>query len=269
MNYITEINAFYDWAEVNQPRHAEISLWYALMHMANKSGRQKEFSVPISTLMIKTGLSKTSIEIARNKLQQKDRIRFKNRSGNQSAVYQMIPFVPNIRPQNCAQTESQSLPQERPQPKSQNGAIIKQNKTKQEKTKPSPSVSPSLQFYSQKIGSATAAIEADISGFLAKGMEEALIIQAIQKALDRNIPRWSYIKAILNSLLSDGITTADQWQDSPGTPSDQANFSENTSMDVAAFEHLGLNIPEFPPGYQEGIKKDRLERQPCYASDSL
>ena len=92
MNYIREINSFYDWLETNTLTYSAISLWHALMHIANKAGWPEEFAVAISTLESKTGLKKDAIIRARNRLRQVGRINFRSRTGRQSAIYQVISF---------------------------------------------------------------------------------------------------------------------------------------------------------------------------------
>ncbi|RUS42244.1 hypothetical protein [Cohnella sp. AR92] len=93
MNYIEEVNAFYDWLETNSVSDSAIVLWHALMHINSKTGWRPEFTVAISTLSTKTGLKKDAIGTARNRLQQAGRIRFTSRSGQQSAIYSIIPFA--------------------------------------------------------------------------------------------------------------------------------------------------------------------------------
>jgi len=92
MNYIREINAFYDWLETNSISDSAIGLWHALMHINNKSGWVTEFAVALSTLETKTGLKKDAIIRARLRLQQANRIDFKSRSGQLSAVYRIFFF---------------------------------------------------------------------------------------------------------------------------------------------------------------------------------
>lgn len=104
MNYLLEINALYDWLETNPLNEHAIGLWYALMHINNKAGWQREFAVAISVLELKTGMSKKTIERARNELAQKGRITWNSRSGNQSAVYRLVSLID-------AQSVSQTVPQ--------------------------------------------------------------------------------------------------------------------------------------------------------------
>lgn len=135
MNYIAEIKAFYDWLETNSLNDSAISLWHALMHVANKTGWQQEFTVAISTLEIKTGLNKKTIERARNKLQQMGRIDWKKRGGNQSAVYEMLSLCDTMTPQPVSQSVPQSVSQSVPQSVPQSVAINKLNETKLNKRK--------------------------------------------------------------------------------------------------------------------------------------
>ncbi|MDR1753805.1 MAG: hypothetical protein LBR74_02725, partial [Eubacterium sp.] len=87
MNYIAEINSFYDWLITNQLSSPAIVLWHCLMHIANKTGWEQEFAVAISVLEIKTGLNKKAVERARNTLSQMGRIKWRSRNGNLSAIY--------------------------------------------------------------------------------------------------------------------------------------------------------------------------------------
>lgn len=96
MNYIKELNAFYDWLEINSLSTSEIALWHALMHINNKSGWTEEFTVATSVLCVKTGLADRTIRDARNKLKQKGRIDFRSRKGNKSAIYKMISLVERL-----------------------------------------------------------------------------------------------------------------------------------------------------------------------------
>jgi hypothetical protein len=94
MNYIAEIKAFYDWLECNSLEATHISLWHGLMSIANKSGWREEFNVPMSTLESKTGIKRSNLYKARNKLKQAGLIDFRERDGRQSTLYKMLPLCP-------------------------------------------------------------------------------------------------------------------------------------------------------------------------------
>lgn len=142
MNYLREINSFYDWLETNTLTDSAINLWHALMHVANKAGWPEEFAVAISTLESKTGLKKDAIIRARNQLQQSGRIKFRSRSGRQSAVYKIIPFsCVGLNDANreqetvCVGLNDAERNTNREQTATQTATINKLNKTKQKKSK--------------------------------------------------------------------------------------------------------------------------------------
>lgn len=92
MNYIIEINRFYDWLETNQMSKSAIALWHGLMHINNKTNWIDEFSVAMSVLEFKTGFKSSELYKARTELQDKKRLLWWSRNGNQSAIYKLIPF---------------------------------------------------------------------------------------------------------------------------------------------------------------------------------
>ncbi|MCL6611199.1 MAG: helix-turn-helix domain-containing protein [Peptococcaceae bacterium] len=92
MNYIRELNAFYDWLETNGLSLSAFALWHVLMHIANKAAWTDEFAVAVSVLCAKTGLSPRAVYEARNELKTKGRLEWRSRKGNQSAVYRLIPL---------------------------------------------------------------------------------------------------------------------------------------------------------------------------------
>lgn len=89
MNYLKEINSFYDLLEINPLSSSAIALWFALMHINNKCRWKQEFTVALSVLELKTSLKRKTIERARNELRQKGLIDWKSRKGNQAALYSL------------------------------------------------------------------------------------------------------------------------------------------------------------------------------------
>ncbi len=131
MNYLAELRAFYDRLELNPLPSPAIALWHALMSIANKTGWQQEFTVAISILALKSGLSESAVKRARNRLVQDGFITWKSRNGNQSAVYSINSLVVQYEPQSVPQSEPHTVPQSTPQSAPQSGRI---NKHKQNKT---------------------------------------------------------------------------------------------------------------------------------------
>ncbi|MDF2578376.1 MAG: hypothetical protein K0S74_1860 [Chlamydiales bacterium] len=140
MNYIKEINFFYDWLETNTISDSAIALWHALMHINNKAGWIPEFSVAISTLEAKTGLKKDAILRARNRLQQMERIGFRSRAGQQSAIYTIYSFETQNATLSATLSATLTATLTTTQPATQTASITKLNKTKQfNKSAPKPS----------------------------------------------------------------------------------------------------------------------------------
>ncbi|RYG73443.1 DnaD domain protein [Lentibacillus lipolyticus] len=93
MNYLKELNAFYQQIIFNPLSGSAVALWNTLMHFNNLSGWQKTFSVPVSIIELKSGIKGSSFKRARGELQEKGYIRVTSRSGRQAAVYQMISQI--------------------------------------------------------------------------------------------------------------------------------------------------------------------------------
>ena len=105
MNWIAELKEFDDWVETNQPPKAAISLWYALMQVANRRLWPRTFTTPISALESKTGFKRSELCEARNYLLQKGRIYWKSFGGNLAAEYEIVSFTVRIADTNLPQTE--------------------------------------------------------------------------------------------------------------------------------------------------------------------
>lgn len=132
MNYLKEILAFENWAEYNsQINKSDICLWYTLMNIANRF-EWAEFTVPISKIILKSKLNKAAIYRSRNKLKQLGIIDFKERSGNQCAIYKMNSVASIYETQNETQSATQSATQNETQSETQSATI---NKTKNQKLK--------------------------------------------------------------------------------------------------------------------------------------
>lgn len=65
----------------------------------------------------------------------------------------------------------------------------------------------SINFYENNFGLITPVIADKINSYLEDGIEEDLIIVAMQKAVDNNVRKWSYVQTILNDCLNNNIKT--------------------------------------------------------------
>lgn len=151
MNYIREINAFYDLVQVKQLSTGQIALWHALMHINNKCSWAEWFTVPNLTLELISGLSRKGIYNARNTLKQHGLIDFKS-NGTKATSYRMISLLnitqtstrvstqrttqENSTMQNITQDTTQGTTQNTTQDTTQDSATLnKLNKTKLNETK--------------------------------------------------------------------------------------------------------------------------------------
>ena len=92
MNYIKEINAFYIKMETEALSTGAVALWHALLHINNRAGWIKRFTVAAAVLCYKTGLSESGFRRARQELREKRLISFESR-GTKAPVYEMISCV--------------------------------------------------------------------------------------------------------------------------------------------------------------------------------
>ena len=86
MNYIAIINSFWDSATTNPLSTGQVSLYFALLHVCNRSNWTEWFQAPNQVLSVLTGMSRSGILKARNELKQRGLIDFRER-GTKTTVY--------------------------------------------------------------------------------------------------------------------------------------------------------------------------------------
>lgn len=221
MNYLREINAFYDWLETNSISDSAVVLWHALMHTNSKAGWIPEFAVAISTLETKTGLKKAAIIRARQRLQIAGRIDFKSRSGQQSAIYRIMPFefqnetqsnsVPKRDTKcNSNRTLTETLSGTLTDP--QSDPIIKLNKTKQNKRNDDNDTAHLVQAFEQFFQRFPNEVQrSDMFEYLDKGMHVDLMILALKKTARNNKP-FGYALTIIKDWFVNGILSVAQYE---------------------------------------------------------
>ncbi len=92
MNYINQLNAFYELLDSNPVSQNAFCLYGHLMDICNKLFWKERFTIANSTLVIKTGINRRTLDRARNELIQKKYIEYKKGSGNQAGEYKIIPL---------------------------------------------------------------------------------------------------------------------------------------------------------------------------------
>lgn len=93
MNYIKEINAFYNRQEQVPLTGSAVALWYALMHINNKTRWKNTFTSPGSVLRNKAGLTETSFKRARTELANGGYIKVESRGRGKAPVYKIHSLV--------------------------------------------------------------------------------------------------------------------------------------------------------------------------------
>jgi len=96
MDYLRQLNEFDRWQETHPMPSSARLLWFVLMQVNNRTGWAKQFTVPVSTLMGKTGLSRRAVYDAREMLEKKGLIKVKQREGMHCGVYEMCAIVCKI-----------------------------------------------------------------------------------------------------------------------------------------------------------------------------
>lgn len=209
MNYIRQINAFYNQIEINPLSSSASILWHTLMHINNKARWVEKFSVAVSVLRVKSGLTESTFKRAREELKKRGYIHFQSQGGNRAAMYQIV----NLE-MDYSLDGNQDLPpnQNMDHNKDQTtDALIKHKQDKnKKKTKENNNInSEAILFYIENIGEINPYMEKDLTQSV-KDMGEALVIEAMKRALDFKKSNWGYIKGILQAWKRKGITSVEQ-----------------------------------------------------------
>lgn len=244
MNYIREINAFYDWLETNDIPNSCITLWHALMNVCNKAGWVPEFSVAISTLESKTGMRKDALITARQKLHEAGLIVFHSRAGQKSAVYHLVSIASEKPTQSPTQIEEKSdcvgktdtntdtndpivseIPTLTPTDTKLNKDL---NKTKDQEVVEKRARDPAcdqefakvINFFDHNIHPNGGTESGDLSAWLDEGFESEAIILAMKEAVRAGARNMKYINGTLRNWSYQGFTTEElvlahlkDWQD--------------------------------------------------------
>lgn len=213
MNYIKELNAFYDWLEINELSPSAINLWYALMHINNKAAWAETFTVAESVLCVKTGLTDRTLRKVRNELKQKGRIDFISRKGGRAPIYRIISFLStenNSGVQKAAEINSADSAEDSSVGSAgDSSALNKQNETKQNETIISAATRVNyFDTYMQCFSGQPNPIQIqEINSFIDQdGLTVDVVCLAFQKAAEVGA-KYAYARSILNTWAKKGIRT--------------------------------------------------------------
>lgn len=283
MNYIKLINAFYDRLETNSLSTSAIALWHALVHVNNKAGWLEEFTVAVSVLCIKTGLSDRTITNARNDLKMKGYLDFRSRKGSKSAVYILNDLSANIS-YNFANNEvlseivscnlSDNLSCNVSDNLSGNvSALNKLKETKQNKTKILTAATHANYFdeYMICFGRQPNPIQIEeINSFIDQdGLSVDVVCSAFKKAAEAGA-KYAYARSILNSWINKGIRTMADVQNEQSIYEQRKQQNRNKSRTGYApkrtemlpdwfHENNELTTVDKPKKSAEDIERDQME----------
>lgn len=107
MNYLDEINKFYNWLMLKSIPPDAQALWHLLMQMNNKSAVninekwywKTEFTISNTLITSILAFSRQQLDRMRNVLIQSGRIVYRKGRGNQSGFYKIIPFDTSLTEQ--------------------------------------------------------------------------------------------------------------------------------------------------------------------------
>jgi DnaD/phage-associated family protein len=216
MNYLKEINAFHNQQETNPLSSAAANLWHVMMSVNNRAGWIKQFTVAVSVLCVKAALSESAFKRARIELQEKGYIRYQSRGGNRAALYEMITLALPEQMKDAASGQemvNHKLDDKVSDNPDRNldhnldrnvSALYKQNETKQEKR----TTTTAWAFFSENFGKINSYIGNEMDQWITSA-GDALVLTAMQRALERGKENWGYVKGILQAWDKKGITSVE------------------------------------------------------------
>jgi DNA-binding transcriptional MerR regulator len=107
MNYISQLNRFYDSLSFNSLTPNSVCLYSVLLHINNKCNWKAEFTISNKSVTALTGLSRVQLDRARNELKQKGYIDYKKGTGNLAGTYLIVEFDTQIDTQVYTQEDTQ------------------------------------------------------------------------------------------------------------------------------------------------------------------
>ncbi|MCA1010661.1 DnaD domain-containing protein [Halobacillus halophilus] len=253
MNYIKEINAFYDRMELDGLTTSEIVLWHTLMHFHNKAGWREEITLAATSILVKSGLTESAFKRARKQLKEKGYLTFRSVGKNQAPIYQLItreyPESGRLTDERAirqadVQMTKQVDQQATEQMNQSADALLKQKETKRDKTTVVDATRKNPHtFYEQNFGMLNPHIAESITAWC-EDMPEELVLEAMKRALQHNKPFFQYSGGILKRWQARGVKT----------------LEEVESLDLEVRWSL-ISKPEESPSVDDIFEEVRRERK--------
>nr|WP_309101657.1 DnaD domain protein [Fredinandcohnia onubensis] len=252
MNYIKELNAFYDWLEINELSPSAINLWYALMHINNKAAWAETFTVAESVLCVKTGLTDRTLRKVRNELKQKNRIDFVSRKGGRAPIYKINSFFSNEATEINSADSAGGSSGGRSVGSAVGGSALnklketKQNETKNEDEEGQPP-NPFRFFEENGFGLISPYISENISQWI-DDLSPDLVIESMKIAIEQGVRTWKYVESILRDWSKKGLKSVEQ------VKADQLAYRESKSRKGNSYSRKPVRqelVPDFMQNREE------------------
>ena len=137
MQYISQINAYWNWVKLNALPSRAGYLYFAILDCANTAGWKREFNAPNSTLQAMAGLDKNGLTRYRNILIQQGLIKYKAGDRGATGKYEIVQLYDNgidlgikKRNQIDTQVDTQTEPKLIPKPNPNRVHTIDKDKDK-------------------------------------------------------------------------------------------------------------------------------------------
>lgn len=185
MNYIREIDAFYEQQTTNQLSSAAANLWHTLLHINNRAGWVETFTVAATVLCGKANLADDTFKRARRELRDKGYIHYESQGGNRAARYQMVCLEQSKG--NGKMDHNRGLGIEERTKK--RNSLDRKPVHYLNKTKRYYSCCKSEGFFQENIGGLLPYIKSELMKWV-DGMGESLVMVAMERALERGKGNW-------------------------------------------------------------------------------
>lgn len=213
LDRVMQTKKLYKWLEQNSLTATEISLWHALMNIADEAGYPVWLSVPISRLSMYTGMKKDALYSARDSLESLGLIQIHTGKGNQAAQYRIVPFIDNY----CQDEDDLYTEDENPSIDTDESTDIPPQEPPKEPQEEPKKVNIFRRI--QTIIPMPSPMDIQtIKSYLDEGMEDQLLVESINIAeseLHNKGPsdKWRYAKGIMRNWYNDGIRTLHEFQE--------------------------------------------------------
>lgn len=214
MNYIKQLNGFFDSLLMNPLSATAQTLYVHLLDINNRCGWKERFPVANIVLQSRATLSRQQLDRARNELKQKGYIDYEKGSGNKAGIYLIVCFDTQLVTQRDTQDGTHDDTQSGHNACTYYKQKLKENSNNNYNSACAREYDPFLSdfddievYYRQNINYSPTQRETQaISKWLSQTCK-AGVMYAIDEAVDRGARNKSYISAVVDNLERNNVKT--------------------------------------------------------------